>query len=277
VDTGLDLELWVPGLVDLSNNPEIRSGQRRYVSASQGVTLLEKPTVLSQGEGDVHIYGNPHFQLSPVAMKQVAQNIATGLAKVDPAHADLYARNASAYADHMDERLVGPELLRLLGPATVDRLLAEPDRLVPFLQAKSYHGKPLLDSLGGWMKEALPLRGRKVVAYHRDLTYFSQVFGLDVVDYIEPRPGIPPHAEHIARLIDEMRQQDIRVVVAANYYDQGQVRDIADRVGAVPVVVPLFPGGAPGVDTFEQLMDNLIGSLLDAFKKADARGGEGHG
>jgi len=272
VSTGLDLELWVPGLVDLSSNSEIRSGQRRYVSAAQGLPLLEIPQVLSQSEGHVHIYGNPHFQLSPVALRQVAQNIATGLGNIDPDHAAEYQANATQIADHLEEMLVGPELLRLLGPPTVRRLLAKPDRFIEFVQTREYRGEPLADKLGGWMKAAEPLRGRKVVAYHKNWSYFARLFGLEVVNYVEPRPGVPPRAEHVAKVIEQMRVEHIQVLIAANYYDQGHVHQIAERVGARAVFVPLYPGGIEGVDTFEALMDHLIGEMVAAFEAVDLEG-----
>jgi zinc/manganese transport system substrate-binding protein len=270
VSTGLDLELWVPGLVDLSQNPEIRSGQRRYVSASAGVTLLEKPTIISQSEGHVHIYGNPHFQLSPIAMEQVARNIAAGLTNIDPAHAQFYADNAKRYGDELTEKLVGPELIRLLGGPTVLRLLANPDRFISFLKSKTYKSQPLISKLGGWLGKAMPLRGQKLVAYHKNWVYFAQLFGLDFVNFVEPKPGVPPRADHVAEVVDQMRSEHIKVIVAANFYDEGHVRDIAKRVGAKAVIVSLYPGGAPGVSNFEQVIDRLLDQLLAALGPAPA-------
>lgn len=270
VSTGLDLELWVEGLLDLSQNQEIRSGQRRFVSAAQGVALLEIPKVLSQSEGHVHIYGNPHFALSPPALKQVALNVAAGLSKVDPEHAAEYSARARAFGEELDERLVGKELLRILGPATVQRLLARPESFVEFLRGKQYKGAPLLDKLGGWMAKAMPLRGRKVVAYHKNWTYFSDLFGLQVVNYIEPRPGVPPRAEHVATVVEQMRAEGIGVIIAANYYDEGHVREIASRVGAKAVIVPLYPGGAPEAPTIPELMDFLLDRFNAALAEAPA-------
>lgn len=270
VSTGLDLELWVEGLLDLSQNHEIRSGQRRFVSAAQGVALLEIPKVLSQSEGHVHIYGNPHFTLSPLALEQVALNVAAGLGKVDPEHAAEYTANARAFGAELTERLVGKELLRILGPATVHRLLARPEGFVEFLKGRQYKGAPLLSKLGGWMAKAMPLRGRKVVAYHRNWSYFSDLFGLQVVNYIEPRPGVPPRAEHVATVVEQMRQEGIRVLIAANYYDEGHVKEIAGRVGARAVVVPLYTQGSPQAKTYFELMDHLLDSFNAAFAQTDA-------
>jgi ABC-type Zn uptake system ZnuABC Zn-binding protein ZnuA len=270
VSTGLDLELWADSVVDLSRNPEIRSGGRRYVSAAQGVSLLEVPKVLSQSEGDVHIYGNPHFMLSPPAVAQAALNIAAGLSKIDPGHAAEYAQNAKSFGEEMDERMVGKELLHILGPVVLHKLLAQPDKMIQVLQTRQYKGAPLIDKLGGWMAKAMPLRGRKVVAWHKDMSYFSNLFGLQVANYIEPKPGVPPRAEHVAEVVEQMRREKIRVIVAANYFDEGHVREIAGRVGAKAVIVPLFTEGSPEVRTYPELMDHLIGSLVRAFSETDA-------
>ncbi len=271
VSTGLDLELWVPGLVDLSQNPKIRSGQRGFVAASAGIHLLEKPTVISQSEGHVHIYGNPHFQLSPLAMMQVARNIAAGLSNIDPTNAKYYAANAKRYGDELTVKLVGPELVRLLGAATIVHLLANPDRFISFLQSKKYKGQPLISKLGGWMGKAMPLRGMKLVAYHKNWVYFAHLFGLDFIDFIEPKPGVPPRADHVADVVNEMRSQNIKVLIAANFYDRGHVRDVAKRVGATVEIVAMYPGGARGVKTYEQVMDRLIDQLLAAQRATSAK------
>ena len=84
VSTGLDLELWLPTLVNKSGNTKVRSGQAGYVSVAQGITLLEIPKTMSRSEGGVHIYGNPHITCSPINMKKAMHNIATGLIKNDP-------------------------------------------------------------------------------------------------------------------------------------------------------------------------------------------------
>jgi len=152
VSTGLDLELWAPSLIDLSGNDEIRSGQRRYVSASQGVRLLDVPKVKSRSEGGVHIYGNPHFSIDPLAGEVIAKNIATGLSRIDPGHQQVYAANLKRFDDEVDRRLFGDELVRVLGPEILHRLARDSNAMIAFLEKKTYKGKPLIDLLGGWLQ-----------------------------------------------------------------------------------------------------------------------------
>jgi len=267
VATGMDLEMWAPALVDMSNNPNIRSGQKGYVSASAGVPIIEKPITISRAEGDVHIFGNPHIHTSPLNGKFIAENICTGLKKIDPAHAALFDKNLARFKDEVDRRTFGPELVKMLGGKVLTRL-AQRGKLIPFLEKKTYKGKKLIDRLGGWMKKALPLRGRKVVAYHKNWSYFSELFGLDIVDYMEPKPGIPPTPGHVAAVIAKMRELNIKVMLAANYFDVGRVNKVAERVNARAVIVALAPGGEKAIPTFLDQFDVWIDRLVAAFKKA---------
>jgi zinc/manganese transport system substrate-binding protein len=268
VTTGMDLEMWSPALVDMSGNPKIRSGQKGYVAASAGLKVIETPMTISRAEGDVHIYGNPHIHTSPLNGKTIAENICVGLKRNAPQHATLFDKNLKRFIDDVDRRTFGADLVTLLGGTTLTDL-AQNGRLIPFLEKKQYRGKPLIGLLGGWMKEALPLRGRQIVAYHKNITYFSQLFGIDVVDYLEPKPGIPPSPGHIAAVMEKMQRQKVRVMWAQNYFDVGTVRKVAAKVNAVPVIVALAPGGQPEIKSYFDQFDVWIRELKNAFQRAD--------
>jgi len=267
VCTGLDLELWFPTVIDKSGNTRVRSGQVGFVSGAQGVELLEKPTVMSRIEGGLHIYGNPHITCSPINMKIAARNIAAGLIKNDPDGKDYYLQNLKKLHDEIDKRLFGEELVRLLGSETLCRL-AQNDALIPFLEKRTFRGKPLIDYLGGWLKKMLPLRGTSIVTYHKNWVYFLKLFGMHEAGTIEPKPGIPPSPKHVEEIIKMMKESNIRIILAANYFDEHKVRMVAEKVGAEAVIVPLYVGGAPGVDDYFKLVDYWTDSLLSAAKRA---------
>ncbi len=263
IATGLDLELWLPPVVDRSGNRRVASGQAGYVAAAQGMELLEKPKILSRSEGGVHIYGNPHVTCSPINMKIAARNIATGLIKNDPAGRAVYEENLKKLLDEIDRRLFGAELVKLLGGRTLCTL-AEKQRLIPFLQKHKFKDKPLLDHLGGWMRKMMPLRGTALVTYHKNWIYFLRLFGLEEAGTIEPKPGVPPSARHVTELVDLMRKRRIRVILAANYFDEQKVRTVAERVGAKAVIVPLYVGGAEGADDYFAIVDGWVHGLIEA-------------
>ncbi len=262
--TGLDLELWGPSVIDKSQNASIREGQVGYVAVADGIALREIPTIIDRSQGGVHVYGNPHVHTSPINVKTIATNIAIGLKKVDPQNGEYYAARLKVFTSAIDERLYGKELVALLGARTLDRL-ALSGHLVPFLEGKEMGGAKLIDKLGGWMKEMLPLRGRKLVTYHKNWIYFTELFGLEVIGEVEPKPSIPPSPGDVERLVENMRRLDIKVVLAANYYDENKVRMICDTVGARPIIVPLSVEGLPQVTTYFELVDTWVRSLRAGY------------
>jgi len=259
VSTGLDLELWAPVLVNKSGNRNITDGAVGYVAAAHGIDLLEKPATADRSAGDVHIYGNPHIQTSPINASFIATNIATGLCKVDPEGCEVYRTNLVDFKDRLARRLYGDDLVELLGVDTLTPL-AQNGRLVPFLEEQGF-----ADQIGGWLGEAMPFRGRKLVCYHKNWIYFTTLFGLEVVGYVETKPGIPPTARHVAELIQRIEDEDVGVLLAANYFEKRKPELIAERTGIVPVVVPMSVGGEEGVETFFDLVDLWVERLRDAY------------
>jgi len=265
IDTGLDLEMWLPTVMDKAGNKNIRSGQRGYVAVSSGVHMLEKPKVISRSEGGVHVYGNPHITSSPINMRVVARNITTGLIKNDPDGKSYYEENLNQFISQIDERLFGKDLVNILGGDTLCSL-AEAGKLISFLKKKELKGKPLIDLLGGWVKEMLPLRGKAIVTYHKNWVYFLDLFGLEEAGTVEPKPGIPPSPKHVLDLTRMMKERDIRIILAANYFDEHKIRTVANKVNAESVIVPIYVGGKEGIDNYFQLMDFWVKSLLYAAR-----------
>ncbi len=270
ITTGLDLELWLPTVVNKSGNKRIRSGEIGYVAVAQGIELLEKPKVISQIEGDVHVFGNPHITSSPINAKRIARNIATGLVKNDPEGKEFYEANLKKLQDELDERLFGETLVKMIGGDTLCRL-AEQDKLIAFLNENEYQERPLIDHLGGWMKKMLPLRDKPIVVYHKNWSYLIQLFGLREVATIESKPGIPPSPRHVTNLVTMMREQNVELILAANYFDERKVHIVAERTGAEAVIVPLFAGGAPGTEDYFGLVDLWTSNLVEGVKEIEAR------
>ena len=264
VSTGLDLELWVPSIVDLSKNEKIRSGQPGFVAAYDGIELLDKPTNLSRSEGGLHIYGNPHITTSPLNFKIIAENITIGLEKNDPENSAFYRENLKEFNRKIDIATFGERLVKLMGGKLLTKL-AISGNLIEFLQNKEFKGKKLITLLGGWLEKGMVFRNKKIVAYHKNWEYFIRLFGINIIGYVEPKPGIPPSPKHVESLIQDMRKNNVKVVLAANYFDENKVRNICDRVGAIPVIVPMYVNGAPGTENVFKLVDYWVEHLRSEF------------
>ncbi len=263
VTTGLDLELWAPVLLDKSGNREIREGSAGYVNASEGVPLLDVPASADRSGGDVHAFGNPHVFTSPLNAKIIAANIAAGFERVDPEGADFYGKRLVGFQSRIDEALYGKELLEVL-PASTLEPLARQGRLIPFLEGQMLGEAPLVDRLGGWLGRARPFHDAKIVAYHKNWIYLTELLAFEVVDYVEPKPGIPPSARHVHGLIERIQASDIQVILAASYFEIGKVNAIAKRTGCAVARVPLGPvDGKPA--TYFGLFELWLSDLEAAF------------
>ena len=264
VTTGLDLELWVPALLDKASNPKVTEGGPGYVAAYAGIDLLDVPTSFSRTQGDIHVFGNPHIWTSPVNAVQIARNILTGLKRVAPENADFFTAREKDFEDRVYRALYGDELVQILSGATLVDLDRQ-GKLFEFLEGHKYQGASLTTRLGGWLKQGAAFRGKEVACYHKEWDYFSKEFGLPCFDYIEPKPGIPPTPGHVLEIINAMRQRKIQVLLSTNYYDRNQVQEVAQRTGAKAVIVPSNTGGAPGVNTYFDLVNLWITELARAF------------
>jgi zinc/manganese transport system substrate-binding protein len=260
--TGLDLELWMPAVIDKSRNPRIREGEPGYVSVATDVPMLQIPENPSRAGGDIHIFGNPHIHTDPLRAVIIAENIKIGLQKVDPENRVYYEERFQSFKQRIHQRLFGEELIGLVGG---DKLaeLAFDHSLRSFLESNQLGGQPLLSKLGGWMKQAECLRGKRIVAYHLNWIYFTDRFGVEIASYVERRPGIPPSASHVADLVELIRRDDIRVLWVADYYDERVPRLIAERTGAALRYVPLYTGGS--AEDYFSLIDIWIGAMRSAI------------
>jgi ABC-type Zn uptake system ZnuABC Zn-binding protein ZnuA len=122
-----------------------------------------------------------------------------------------------------------------------------------------------------WVTVMAPYKGLKVVSYHRSFPNFAERFGLDIVGYIEPRPGIPPTPRHTAALIDAMKQQGVKLVLVEPYFDLKTPAAIAREAGAALVVMPPSVGGVPQASDYVALFDHNVNLLLAAIAKAGIR------
>ena len=119
-----------------------------------------------------------------------------------------------------------------------------------------------------WDKTMAPFKGRKLVTYHRSWPNFMERFGLNVVGYVEPKPGIPAPPAHILGLIEEMKRQGVSVIVVEPYWSLKTPQSIASQTGAKVLVLAPSVGGVKKGDPADYiaLFDYNIGLLTAALK-----------
>lgn len=225
VTVGLDLETgWSPQLLSSSRNTKIQKGAEGYVDASIGVGLLQVPTSANRAEGDIHIFGNPHYWLDPLNGKVIARNIASGLERVDPANKSTYEANLQAFFKKID------------------------------------------DKMKEWQAKMAPFKGTKIIAYHNEWVYFETRFGLNIVDFMEPKPGIPPSPSQLVKVIKEIKGNNIKVIISSPYFSTSSSDVVAKQTGVKELTLATSVGGFDSIKNYFDLFDYDIEQLTSILK-----------
>jgi zinc/manganese transport system substrate-binding protein len=112
-----------------------------------------------------------------------------------------------------------------------------------------------------WQKQLAPYRGARIVTYHKDFVYLAQRFGLNIVDELEPKPGIAPSPAHLAQVIGKMKATNANVILVQPFQNRKTAETVARQTGALVLDVPQQPGAARNTTTYFDLMDNLVSTV----------------
>ncbi len=122
-----------------------------------------------------------------------------------------------------------------------------------------------------WLATMAPYKGLKVATYHRSFPNFTDRFALEVVGYVEPRPGIPPSPSHTLELIQEMKRLNVKIILVEPYFDLKTPNAIARDTGASVVVLAPSVGGVKDATNYFALFDYDIATLVAAIKASGAK------
>ena len=139
-----------------------------------------------------------------------------------------------------------------------------------FAQRYADFDRKLTAAEARWKATLAPFKGAKVVTYHRSWSNFAEAFGVDVIGYVEPKPGIPPSPAHQLALTQEMKRQGIKVIIVEPYFDLKTPNAIARDTGATVLVVPPSVGGVKEAKDYISLFDYDVNLLAGALKTATA-------
>jgi zinc/manganese transport system substrate-binding protein len=117
-----------------------------------------------------------------------------------------------------------------------------------------------------WLATFAPYKGAKIITYHRSWSNFVRHFGLNVVDQVEPKPGIPPSPSHTLAVINTVKREKIKAIVMEPYFDRKTPQSIAERTGAKVVVLYPSVGGKPGLEDYFKLFDYNVNEIVRALR-----------
>lgn len=230
IQVGLGLEIgWVPPLLDGSRNPDILPGAKGYVDASAGIPLLQVPT------GDpatLRAQGDIHASGNPHYW-------------LDPLRGEIIAQN------------IYDGLIRL-----------EPGNQVEFQKNLENFNRKIDEKAAEWEEAMRPYAGSKIVAFHDSWPYFEERFGLQIVTFIEPKPGIPPTPKYLVEVIQTMLEQNVKVIIISPYYSKKSAELVASKVGGEVVELATSVDAYPEIQSYFDLFDYDLKKLIETFKNS---------
>ena len=111
-----------------------------------------------------------------------------------------------------------------------------------------------------------PFRGAELVTYHKEWEYLVKWLGLNILGYVEDKPGIPPTPRHLEELVQTMQQRKVKALLASNYTNPNVPKSIAEKTGAKLVALASSVGGEESIRNYGDLFDSIVGKLAGALK-----------
>ena len=214
------------------------------------------PLITQSGNSKIQVGGKGYFDVSTAC--EILE-LPTGV--VTRADGDVHPLGNPHY-------WLDPENGRRIARAFKDKFSEmQPGDAAYFEQRLKDFEQRLTEAEKRWDAEMAPYKGRKVVTYHRSFPNFAKRFGLNIVDYVEPKPGIPPTPSHTLELINRMKQENVKLILVEPYFDMKTPNSVAQQVGGTALVLLPSVGGEKQVQTYFQLFDYDINLLMTAFAK----------
>lgn len=141
----------------------------------------------------------------------------------------------------------------------------DPANAAQYTQNQQAFQSQLKNKIDAWSKQLASIHGKKIITHHKSFSYFVHWAGLQVVGYVEPKPGIPPSPGHVLSLIELIKRENIPLIITENYYDSKPSQQLGEKTGAKVLVLPTSVGGEATIKTYEELFDFLINKIKGAL------------
>ncbi|MEO6454331.1 MAG: metal ABC transporter substrate-binding protein, partial [Ginsengibacter sp.] len=117
-----------------------------------------------------------------------------------------------------------------------------------------------------WQTKMASYKGSKIIAYHNEWVYFEKRFGLEIVDFMEPKPGIPPSPSQLVKVIKEVQANHIKVIISSPYFTTSSSDVVAKQTGVKELTMATSVGAFPSIKTYFDLFDYDIDQLIVVLK-----------
>lgn len=203
--------------------------------------------------------GSRNSRLIVVDASELIEKLEVPSFKVDASYGDVHLYGNPHY-------WLDPANVRAQGEAILSGLArARPERAAGFRSNLEAYAAKIEAALSTWESRLRPYANVQVVSFHNSWPYFARRFGIEVVDFIEPKPGVPPTPSHVAALTQRLRSGQVKAILVESYFDE-RVPAMLSRTTGVPMVrVPALVGAETGVDDPLALFDTITARLAQAL------------
>ena len=165
--------------------------------------------------------------------------------------------------------MLDPALAETVAQAIANAFCAVDQAHCPQYTASLGRFRATVDAkMAAWQATLASYKGTKVVTYHKDFDYFFARFGIDVVDTLEPKPGIPPSPTHLTELVPKMRAEKVAVIVVEPYRERSNPDFVAEKTGAKVLAMPAIPPDNP--PDYVAFIDADVQALAGALRTKPA-------
>ncbi|MDZ4862804.1 MAG: metal ABC transporter substrate-binding protein [Gemmatimonadota bacterium] len=235
------------------------------------IVTLNRADVLIEGGAELEIGWLPALlesarndKIAPGAPGRISASQGVRMLEIptsfDRAHGDVHALgNPHFLLDPVNAKLVVAQIanhLSQVDPASAELFKANLRAFNTTLDAK----------FAEWQRRLAPYRGANIVTYHKDFVYFAERFGLEVVENLEPKPGIAPSPAHLAKVISLMRADNAHIILVQPFQNRKTAETVARQTDAVVLDVSQQPGAVKDTDTYFQLMDYIVNTMATALQ-----------
>ena len=214
------------------------------------------PLITQSGNSKIQV-GNPGY----LDLSQFCEILEIPTTQVTRAMGDVHPLGNPHY-------WLNPENGRRIAKAFRDKFSEfRPNDQAYFAGRYADFDKRLAEASKRWDAQMAPYKGRKIVTYHRSWPNFCERFGLVVVDYVEPKPGIPPTPSHTLDLINLMKRENIKLIMVEPYFDLRTPNSIASATGGTVAVLMPSVGGNKEITDYFKLFDYDINLVINSLNK----------
>lgn len=266
VGNGLE-EAWLPDMLAQAGRQELMEGGDRHLDLSVNLRTIAGPE--GRGvPGSFHPEDNPHFLVDAVEGVKAASAVAAKLSEISPEQAELFQQGYQDFAEAVMVEMLGEAIASQHGPEDFEEIAIAIER-GELAEHLGEHGGEAAE-LGGQLAAFEVYRDTPVVGDHDLWPYLARRYGIRVLGYLEPEPGVPPTAPHLQGVIAEMKERGARVILTVPYFDPRHARFVADATDAIIVPMANNPGSRPETEAYIEMLRYNAAALREALDEVGA-------